>query len=112
MAHLFFSRFFAPQSRLTLRAARHRPEAVTADLFSGVVAHHAQCFVDGIVAHALVLVVFAGENKCQMPGERFSLLQDRNRLPGQWNNVLCFHLCATVREAHVFDLLPFFRNYP
>ncbi len=74
MTHLFFNGVFTPQSRLTQRTARHRPEAVAADFFFSIVAHHAQCFVDGVVAHAFILIVFAGEDKRQMTRERFNLL--------------------------------------
>ena len=74
MAHLLFNGFFAPQSRLTQCAARHRPEAVAADLFFGVVTHHAQRLINGVVAHAFILIVFAGEDKHQMAGKCFNLL--------------------------------------
>jgi hypothetical protein len=41
-------------------AARHHPETVAADVFFGVVAHHTQRLVNGVVAHAFILIVFAG----------------------------------------------------
>ncbi|GCX48619.1 hypothetical protein HmCmsJML100_01388 [Escherichia coli] len=83
-----------------------------ADILFGVVTHHAQRLVDGVVAHALVLVVFAGKNKGQMPGEGLDLFQYRNRLIRQRHNVLDFHFRPPVREAHVFDLFALFRDYP